>query len=53
MLSTRYRLELTDICCRMMTTDGVEVSLDERIWMTKLKENNRHAEKIVHGFGIK
>ena len=29
MLSTNYRLELTDICCRMITTDGIEVTLDE------------------------
>ena len=34
MLSTRYRLELTDICCRMMSDDTV--SLDERIWLKKL-----------------
>ena len=45
MLSTNYRLELTDICCRMITTDG-EVSLDERIWMKKLCENNPQAKKI-------
>ena len=31
MLSTNYRLELTDICCRMMTEGGVPVSLEERI----------------------
>ena len=51
-LSTKYRLKLTDICCRMITTDGVPVTLEERIWMTKLKEKNRHAEKVVKGFGI-
>ena len=46
MLSTKYRLELTDICCRMMTTDGVEVSLDERIWMNKLCDHNSHAREL-------
>ena len=46
MLSTRYRLELTDICCRMISTDAPEVSLDERIWMNKLCENNPQAKKI-------
>jgi len=49
MLSTAYRLELTDICCRMITTDGVPVSLDERIWMNKLCEHNAHARGIAHG----
>ena len=47
MLSTKYRLELTDICCRMVTTDGVPVSLEERIWMTKLCENNPSAKALA------
>ena len=47
MISTKYRLELTDICCRMITTDGVPVSLDERIWMTKLCDSNASAKSIV------
>ena len=46
MLSTKYRLELTDICCRMVTTDGVEVTLEERIWMNKLCEHNLHARDL-------
>jgi len=46
MLSTKYRLELTDICCRMLTTDGFPVSLDERIWMNKLCEHNLHAKEL-------
>ena len=46
MLSTAYRLELTDICCRMITTDGVPVSLDERIWMNKLCEHNLQARDL-------
>ena len=52
MLSNNYYNKLVDICCRVVSTDG-EVTLEERIWMTKLKENNRHAEKVVKGFGIK
>ena len=47
MLSTKYRLELTDICCRMITTDGVPVSLKERIWMNKLCEKNASAKAIA------
>ena len=46
MLSTKYRLELTDICCRMITDDGVEVSLKERIWMNKLFERNVQAREL-------
>ena len=47
MLSTNYRLKLTDICCRMITTDGIPVTLDERIWMNKLCEHNRHARDLA------
>tara|TARA_B100000902_G_C26801637_1_gene664753 strand:+ start:139 stop:312 length:174 start_codon:yes stop_codon:yes gene_type:complete len=47
MLSTKYRLELTDICCRMITTDGVPVTLDERIWMNKLCDHNASAKSLV------
>ncbi len=46
MLSTNYRVELADICCRMMSTDG-NVSLKERIWMHKLIENNIQARDFV------
>ncbi len=46
MLSTKYRLQLTDICCRIISTDG-EVSLDERIWMNKLIEHNIHARELA------
>ena len=45
MLSTNYRNNLIDICCRIISTDG-EVDLEERIWMTKLCEHNLHARKI-------
>ena len=47
MLSERSRLELTDICCRIRTTDGVPVTLQERIWMNKLIEHNNQARGIV------
>ena len=40
-------MELTDICCRMITDDGVPVSLEERIWMNKLCEHNAHARELA------
>ena len=49
-LSTAYRLELTDILCRMITTDGVEVTLEERGWMNKLIEHNASAKGIHDAF---
>ena len=45
MLSTNYRNQIVDICCRMISTDG-EVSLQERILMNKLCEHNEQAKKI-------
>ena len=47
MLRKRYRLKLTDICCRMITDDGVPVSLEERIWMNKLCEDNIEARELA------
>ncbi len=47
MLSTKYRLELTDICCRMISTDAPEVTLQERIWMNKLCEKNSSAKSLA------
>ena len=47
MLSTKYRLELTDICCRMITDDGVEVTLEERIWLNTLCEKNEKARDLA------
>ena len=47
MLSTKYRLELMDICCRMITEDGIPVSLEERIWMKKLCDANPHARELA------
>jgi hypothetical protein len=46
MLSTAMRLQLTDILCRMITKDGVPVSLEERVWMNKLIEHNLSAKAI-------
>jgi len=46
MLSTKYRLQLTDILCRIITTDGVPVTLEERVWMNKLIEHNASARSI-------
>ena len=45
MLSTKYRLELTDICGRMVS-DGA-VTLDERIWLNKLCEHNLQAKELA------
>ena len=45
MLSTNYRNQIVDICCRMISTDG-EVSLEERIWLNKLCEHNEQAERL-------
>ena len=44
-LSTRYRNELIDICCRMISSDSV--TLDERIWMNKLSDHNLHARELA------
>ena len=45
MLSTKYRLELTDICCRIISSDTV--TLDERIWMKKLCDANVQARQLA------
>ena len=50
MLSTQYRLQLTDILCRIITTDGVPVTLEERVWMNKLIEHNASARTIPDEF---
>ena len=44
-LSTRYRNNLIDICCRMISRD--DDSLDERIWMNKLCNHNLHARELA------
>ena len=45
MLSTNYRNQIVDICCRMISTDG-EVTLQERIWMYKICQHNEQAERL-------
>ena len=45
MLSTKYRNNLVDICCRIVSRDMV--SLDERIWMNKLCAKNLHARDLA------
>ena len=45
MLSTSYRLKLTDICCRMRL--GRDVSLMERIWVYKITRSNKHAAGLA------
>ena len=40
------KLKLTDIICRIITTDG-EVDLNERIWMNKLCESNKEAKEMA------
>ena len=52
MLSTNYRNQVIDICCRMISTDG-EVGLDERIWMSKLCEHNSQAKRRDELLGSK
>ena len=42
------KLKLTDIICRIITTDSVPVTLAERIWMHNLCESNDEA-KIMAG----
>ena len=45
-LSNGQQLELTDIVCRMLSTDG-EVSLQERIWMKETIDSMPSAKKLV------
>ena len=45
MLSTNYKNQIIDICCRMISTDG-EVGLQERICMVKLCDTNEKARRI-------
>jgi len=42
MLSTKYRVRLTDICCRIISDDTV--TIEERMWMNKLCEHNPQAK---------
>ena len=45
MLSKDYRLRLTEIACRVKLNRNT--TLEERIWMHKLIDNNAHARGIV------
>tara|TARA_B100000925_G_scaffold94327_1_gene68616 strand:- start:401 stop:574 length:174 start_codon:yes stop_codon:yes gene_type:complete len=45
-MNKRDRLELTDICCRMMSTVG-SVTLKERIWLNTLCEKNEAARDLA------
>ena len=40
------KLRLTDIICRIITTDGT-VDLNERIWMNKLCSRNDEAKEMA------
>ena len=44
MLSTKYRVRLTDICCRIISDDTV--TIEERMWMNKLCEHNLQAKDL-------
>ena len=44
MLSTKYRVRLTDICCRIVSEDTV--TIEERVWMNKLCEHNLQAKDL-------
>ena len=46
MLRKRFSNKIIDICCRMISTDG-EVTLEERIWMHKLCEENEEANELA------
>ena len=41
------KLKLTDIICRIISTDGVPVTLAERIWMNKLCSRNDEAKTMA------
>ena len=45
-LSKGQKLKLTDIICRIITTDG-EVDLNERIWMNTLCDKNDEAKSLA------
>ena len=40
------RLRLTDIICRIISTDG-KVDLNERIWMNKMCKKNDEARELA------
>ena len=46
MLKRSCSNKIIDICCRIISTDG-EVTLEERIWMHKLCEENEKAKELA------
>tara|TARA_Y100001963_G_scaffold143049_1_gene213388 strand:+ start:553 stop:753 length:201 start_codon:yes stop_codon:yes gene_type:complete len=44
MLSKDFRLKLSEICCKVRL--GRKVSLEDRIWVTKLCEEDKQAASI-------
>ena len=45
-VTKRQQLELTDILCRMISTDG-RVTLKERVWMNNLCNKNIKAKELA------
>tara|TARA_B100001778_G_C18221974_1_gene464885 strand:+ start:412 stop:585 length:174 start_codon:yes stop_codon:yes gene_type:complete len=45
-MNQKERSELTDICCRLMSTSG-SVTLNERIWLNTLCEKNEVARDLA------
>ena len=45
-VTKREQLELTDILCRMISTDG-RVTLKERVWMNRLCDKNDKAKELA------
>ena len=45
-MNQQERSELTDICCRLMSTSG-SVTLKERIWLNTLCEKNDVARDLA------
>ena len=46
------KLKLTDIICRIISTDGVPVTLAERIWMNKLCSRNDEAKEMAGAMSV-
>ena len=46
LMNQKERSELTDICCRLMSTSG-SVTLKERIWLNTLCEKNEKARDLA------
>ncbi len=46
LMNQKERSELTDICCRLMSTSS-SVTLNERIWLNTLCEKNEVARDLA------